>query len=133
MSLTVDGVWKAGVWATTAWADGVWREGAPPEPPAEDIPQGGHYWPDVKRDDWRERNQKQRRELLERIINGVEDAPAEIREEVADIVRPYRQGARLTRASLDRLADNLRAVERLLAAYQEYIDDEDAAAILLMS
>jgi len=108
-------------------------------PVAEVItPQGGHYWPDVQRDDdWKERSAKERREFLERLINGAEEAPEPVKEEIKEVIAPYQTkgvtSLAVSRSGLVRLARNQAAVERLIAVYEQFVDDEDATVLLLVA
>lgn len=105
-------------------------QAAAPQPEQETVLQGGHYWPDVEPQDWRQRSHDERRRILERIISGAREAPAEVREEVAEIVQPYKR--KRGRVDVTALAANVEAVDRLIRAYQDYLDDDDAALVLLM-
>ena len=89
MSLSVDGVWKVGVWATTVWADGVWREGAAPEPEVTLERTGGgggsfHFYENKRK--WRRLDEGIKDELR-RLWRQLDQAPAEIRQEAAQLVK----------------------------------------------
>ena len=103
----------------------------------EIAPQGGHYWPDVERDDWKDRSARERREFLERLINGAEEAPEPVKEEIKEVIAPYQTkgvtSLAVSRSGLARLARNQAAVERLIAVYEQFVDDEDATVLLLVA
>lgn len=105
--------------------------GGAPEPTPAVSAEGGHYWPDVKQDDWREKSQKQRREFLLSLINGAEAAPEAVQDEIREILEPYKPGPRITKNGLNELAENIRAVERLIQVIEAYQDDDDAAFLLM--
>ena len=138
MSLSVDGFWKAGFWSQTFWADGFWREGTP-EPTPEVVTQGGHWWiespPEVEH--WRDRSAKQRREFLERIILGIQEAPEEIKEQAVEVLAPYAPGKgkakqlQVPSTEYKRLANNLAAVKKLAALYQQAIEEDEDSFILM--
>lgn len=103
----------------------------------EELPQGGHYWPDVEYADLKERSARERRAFIARLIEGADEAPEPVQAEIKDVIASYQkkdaQGFSVSQKGIARLANNLAAVERLIAAYQDYLDDEDATVLLLVA
>lgn len=89
---------------------------------------GGHYFPRVTVNDWRERSAKQRREYLERLLGLAEELPEAVEEEVEALIEA--QGVE-TPAQVVRL-DVVR-VNRLIAQIEQIIEDEDETLFLLMA
>lgn len=94
----------------------------------EFVIQGGHYFPRVTVNDWRERSAKQRREYLERLLGLAEELPEAVEEEVEALIEA--QGVE-TPAQVVRL-DVVR-VNRLIAQIEQIIEDEDETLFLLMA
>lgn len=94
----------------------------------EPVIQGGHYFPRVTVNDWRERSAKQRREYLERLLGLAEELPEAVEEEVEALIEA--QGIE-TPAQVVRL-DVVR-VNRLIAQIEQIIEDEDETLFLLMA
>lgn len=111
-----------GSWGTS-WGTSWTRE------TAEVVTQtGGHYFPKVKYNDWRERSQKQRREYLERLLSAAEDAPEEIQEEVQAVIAPYQSRGRVAVSTLD-----VERINRLISRIEAILEDEDETLLLLMT
>lgn len=94
----------------------------------EPVIQGGHYFPRVTVNDWRERSAKQRREYLERLLGLAEELPEAVEEEVEALIEA--QGVE-TPAQVVRL-DVVR-VNRLIAQIEQITEDEDETLFLLMA
>lgn len=83
---------------------------------------GGHYFPTVKLNDWKERSAKQRREFLERLLGLVEDMPEVVEEEIQELIEAQNI------VSLDTAR-----VSRLIAQIERILEDEDETVFLLMA
>lgn len=120
----------ASTWGAS-WADAwlqTWARDVVTPPVIEPVIQGGHYFPRVTVNDWRERSAKQRREYLERLLGLAEELPEAVEEEVEALIEA--QGVE-TPAQVVRL-DVVR-VNRLIAQIEQIIEDEDETLFLLMA
>lgn len=89
---------------------------------------GGHYFPRVKVNDWRERSAKQRREYLERLLGLVEGLPEAVEEEAEALIEAQgiKEPAQIVRLDVAK-------VNRLIAQIERIIEDEDETLFLLMA
>ena len=107
-----------------------------------DISRGG-IWPDKKRKyvepvDWRRKSAEQRREFLENIILGLNDAPQDIQEEAAEVVKDFApkrptEAVQVAKKRLKDLSRSVDKIEQLAALHQQFIDEENDTAVLLMA
>jgi hypothetical protein len=140
----IGSVWGAGTWADTAWAEGTWADAVIPEPEQETGARGGWLSRQQIRDeeDFQRDRKRREKELLEEIalaydrLHG-ESAP-EIAQEAAKIVAPYVEGRKPKKAlpapariDFPALSRNIEAATKLLKLYEEQLDDEEAANVLL--
>jgi len=119
----------ASTWGAS-WADAwlqTWARDVVTPPVIEPVIQGGHYFPRVTVNDWRERSAKQRREYLERLLGLVEDLPESVEDEVESLIEAQGiETAQVTRLDVAR-------VNRLIAQIEQIIEDEDETLFLLMA
>lgn len=111
--------------------------------PAPAAPTGGHFWPTrhgkpIEPDDWRKRSADERKAFLLSLIADVNDAPLPVIEAAKEAVAAYDSPQApdnqlvVRQVQLARLASNLAAVERLARVYQQWVDDGDDEAVLLL-
>jgi hypothetical protein len=139
----IGSVWGTGTWADTAWADGTWANAVVPEPEPEVLARGGGWLSrkQIRDEEDFQRDRKRREQELEEEIRlayaRLHESPAEARQAI-EIVAPYVEGRKprkalpaASRIDFQALSRNIEAATKLLKLYEEQLDDEEAANVLL--